>query len=86
MAKARRRGSSQGGRRGGRRVGTVSDHTASPSGREHFRADGTPKARFDTVDDANRVAFGARLESGADLDPYLCGFCRGWHLGNPGRG
>jgi hypothetical protein len=22
-----------------------------------------------------------RLEEGADLHPYLCSYCQGWHLG-----
>ena len=27
-------------------------------------------------------ALQARLERGADLDPYQCTYCSGWHLGN----
>ncbi len=52
------------------------------TGREHWRADGQPKTRFSTQDEANRSSLQARLERGADLDPYQCGFCGGWHLGN----
>jgi len=51
-------------------------------GREHWRADGQPKTRFPSRDEANRSALRLRLEAGADLDPYRCGFCGGWHLGN----
>ena len=68
-------------RRGRRRTITRS---ALPPGRprlDHWRADGAPKAVFRTQDDANRASLRLRLEEGADLDPYQCGFCRGWHLG-----
>ena len=74
MAKARR------GRR--RRDGT--DGSPGGVGREHWRADGQPKTRFPSQDEANRSALRLRLEAGADLDPYRCGFCGGWHLGNRG--
>jgi len=50
--------------------------------RDHWRADGSPKARFPTQDAANRSALRLRLEEGADLDPYVCQFCGGWHLGS----
>jgi hypothetical protein len=50
--------------------------------REHWRSDGQPKTRFATQEDANRASLRLRLEEGADLDPYLCGYCGGWHLGN----
>jgi hypothetical protein len=49
--------------------------------RDHWRADGNPKVRFPTQDAANRSALRLRLEEGADLDPYSCQFCGGWHLG-----
>ncbi len=54
------------------------------SGREHWRADGQPKTRFASQEDANRSSLYHRLESGSDLDPYLCGFCHGWHLASSG--
>ncbi len=72
-------------RRGGKRSRTTRPAHASPSGgsgREHWRADGQPKTRFATQDEANRSSLQARLERGADLDPYQCTFCGGWHLGN----
>jgi hypothetical protein len=50
--------------------------------REHWRADGAPKTRFATQEDANRWSLHLRLEEGADLDPYQCQMCGGWHLGN----
>jgi hypothetical protein len=53
-------------------------------GRDHWRADGQEKARFRTEDEANRSAMQRRLESGADLNPYCCDWCGGWHLGNRG--
>ncbi len=53
-------------------------------GREHWRADGQEKTRFPTADEANRSALRLRLESGADLHPYPCTWCGGWHLGNRG--
>jgi hypothetical protein len=73
MAKARR------GRK--RHLPTRSAGSGNP-GREHWRADGSPKVRFDEQADANRSALRLRLEEGADLDPYLCSYCGGWHLGN----
>jgi hypothetical protein len=48
----------------------------------HWRADGEPKNRYRTESDANRAALQARLEHQVDLNPYLCEFCGGWHLGN----
>ena len=50
--------------------------------REHWRADGTAKSRFADADEANRASLQLRLEEGADLDPYECSFCHGWHLGS----
>jgi hypothetical protein len=49
---------------------------------DHWRADGTPKSRFATQEEANRASLRLRLEEGADLDPYPCPYCGGWHLGN----
>jgi len=72
-------------RRGGKRSRPPHRAPEAPtggSGREHWRADGRPKTRFATRDEANRSSLQARLERGADLDPYRCGFCGGWHLGN----
>jgi hypothetical protein len=71
-------------RRGGKRNRSARP-PLSPSGgpaREHWRADGQPKTRFATQDEANRSSLQARLDRGADLDPYRCGLCGGWHLGN----
>jgi len=50
--------------------------------REHWRADGQPKTNYGSSDDANRYALQALLEDGVQLDPYICGLCGGWHLGN----
>jgi hypothetical protein len=61
---------------------TRSDDRWSGSAREHWRQDGQPKSRFADRDEANRAALHLRLEAGADLDPYQCSFCDGWHLGN----
>jgi hypothetical protein len=47
----------------------------------HWRADGQPKTRFKSEQEANRAAFGARLDHGVDLVAYACDFCGGWHLG-----
>ena len=77
MAKARR------GAKRSPRSTTSGDSGASR--REHWRADGQPKTRFTTQDEANRSSLQLRLEQGADLDPYRCGFCGGWHLGNRSR-
>ena len=50
--------------------------------REHWRADGRPKTNYGSADDANRYALQALLEDAVQLDPYICGLCGGWHLGN----
>ncbi|MGH9078517.1 MAG: hypothetical protein ACRDYE_00270 [Acidimicrobiales bacterium] len=60
--------------------------SAGAIGRQHWRADGAEKTRFRTADEANRSALRLRLESGADLDPYRCDWCDGWHLGSRGTG
>jgi len=67
--------------RRGRKRSTRPTPEVSPGGREHWRADGAPKARFTSSDDANRASLQFRLEEGADLDPYRCSYCSGWHLG-----
>jgi hypothetical protein len=68
-------------RRGRRRPSAA---TRPPDGErwEHWRSDGQPKTRFATQEEANRASLRLRLEEGADLDPYECGYCGGWHLGN----
>lgn len=76
MAKARR-----GHRRPGMPRGTG---PGGGAGREHWRSDGQPKSRFASQDQANRASLQLRLEEGADLDPYRCSLCNGWHLGNRG--
>jgi hypothetical protein len=48
----------------------------------HHRADGQPKTRFASEQDANRAAFSSRLDHGVDLNVYACDICGGWHLGN----
>lgn len=72
MAKARR----------GRRRPSAASRPLDGERREHWRSDGQPKTRFATQEEANRASLRLRLEEGADLDPYLCGYCGGWHLGN----
>jgi hypothetical protein len=48
----------------------------------HWRADGQPKTRYRSEQEANRASFGYRLDHGVDLVAYLCPQCGGWHLGN----
>jgi hypothetical protein len=48
----------------------------------HHRADGQPKTRFRSEQDANRAAFSYRLNDGVELVAYECHQCGGWHLGN----
>jgi len=69
-------------RRGRKQVRRPRDPDAGGGAREHWRADGGPKAPYRSVDEANRSALQARLEHGVDLDPYTCGICGSWHLGN----
>jgi hypothetical protein len=52
----------------------------------HWRADGQVKTRYASEQEANRAAFGYRLEHGSDLLAYVCSFCQGWHLGNQPEG
>jgi hypothetical protein len=66
-------------RRGGRRDRAEPDRTTGA--REHWRSDGRPKVRFPTQAEANRSSLRLRLEEGADLEPYVCRICGGWHLG-----
>jgi len=40
------------------------------------------KTRYASAAEANRYALQVRLEDGAQLDPYVCGICGAWHLGN----
>jgi hypothetical protein len=68
-------------RRGRRRPGRQPDRS-TPVRRDHWRADGQPKSRFATQAEANRWTLQMRLEEGADLDPYPCSFCAGWHVGS----
>jgi hypothetical protein len=56
--------------------------TAKPARLPHWRADGQPKARFRSQDEANRAALGYRLDHGLDLAVYPCEICGGWHVGN----
>ena len=69
-------------RRGGKRSRTPRGADTSAVAREHWRADGQPKTRFPTQAEANRSSLRLRLEEGADLNPYRCRYCDGWHLGN----
>lgn len=48
----------------------------------HWRADGEAKVRYGSRDEANRAVLGYLLEHRADLSPYKCEFCGGWHLGS----
>ena len=72
-------------RRGGKRPRRTSTPPSGGPPREHWRADGRPKHRFDSQDEANRSSLQLRLEEGADLHPYRCSLCGGWHLGNRAR-
>lgn len=54
----------------------------APSLGAHWRGDGTPKTSYDSQTEAHAAADDRRIESGADLDVYLCDFCQAWHMGN----
>ena len=58
------------------------DPDAGGGPREHWRADGAPKTAYSSADDANRYGLQALLEDGVQLEPYVCGICGHWHLGN----
>jgi hypothetical protein len=55
---------------------------ARPVRLPHWRADGQPKTRFGSEQEANRAAFSGRLDHGVDLVAYACDMCGGWHLGS----
>ena len=74
--------SAPGRRRGRARARARRPPAQHPASRAHWRVDGSPKTRFSSEDDANRAAFGARLDHGVDLSVYRCEVCGGWHLGN----
>jgi hypothetical protein len=92
-------GSGGGGRAGRRSAGRrhrATSATGSPGvGRDtdrlrrsrltHWRADGQPKVRFSSPEEANRFALQVRLEHGHDPVVYPCELCGGWHLGGTGE-
>jgi hypothetical protein len=51
----------------------------------HWRADGLPKAAYDSQGDALTAALVRRQESGMELNVYRCDVCSAWHMGNPRR-
>jgi hypothetical protein len=69
-------------RRRSRRQATSRRAEPRPVRLPHYRADGQPKTRFGSEQDANRAAFSYRLDHGVDLAAYACDTCGGWHLGN----
>lgn len=69
-------------RRGRKPVRRTSDSDAGGGMREHWRANGMPKSSYTSAEDANRSGLQALLHDGAQLEPYICGICGSWHLGN----
>jgi len=69
-------------RRGRKSVGRPRVPDAGGGQREHWRADGAPKTAYRSADDANRYGLQALLEDGVQLEPYVCGICHKWHVGN----
>jgi len=69
-------------RRGRKPVRRPRDPESGRGRREHWRADGAPKTVYRSADDANRYGLQALLEDGVQLEPYVCGICGQWHLGN----
>jgi len=69
-------------RRGRKSVRRPHDPDGGGGRREHWRADGAPKTAYSSADDANRYGLQALLEVGVQLEPYLCGICQQWHVGN----
>jgi hypothetical protein len=51
----------------------------------HWRADGRPKVRYPTRQDAIVAAEERSRMWHAPLGVYECAFCRGWHMGRRGR-
>ena len=69
-------------RRGKKPVRRAQDPDSGGGRREHWRFDGAPKTAYSSAADANRYGLQARLEYGVQLEPYVCGICGHWHLGN----
>jgi len=69
-------------RRGRKPVRRPHDPDAGGGIREHWRSDGMPKSAYASADEANRFGLQALLHDGAQLEPYICGICGSWHLGN----
>jgi hypothetical protein len=47
----------------------------------HWRADGQPKVRYRTRQQALSAAGERSRDAGRTLGVYECAFCRGWHMG-----
>jgi hypothetical protein len=48
--------------------------------RSHWRADGKPKVRYASQQEALAAAEEQRFHTGADLAVYRCDFCSSWHM------
>ncbi len=79
-----RKGRNHGGWRHGGGKARGRDPHMQPPRLGHWRSDGTAKVQFRSVEEANRSAFGLRLERGLDLAVYKCDVCGFWHLGGSG--
>lgn len=64
-----------------RRKGARGSQEPRPVRLSHWRYDGQAKVRYRSEEEANKASLGYRLHEGADLLPYKCEFCGGWHLG-----
>jgi hypothetical protein len=65
-----------------RALGRDPESSRAPNLGAHWRADGAPKTSYASQRDALSASDERRLESGADLNVYQCGFCHAWHMGN----
>ncbi len=49
----------------------------------HWRADGRPKVRYASRQEAVLAAADRAEAAGTELGVYSCDFCHGWHMGRP---
>jgi len=70
---------------GRRRKPPRREHRPLSIGGSHWRADGAPKTRFSTRQEAAGAAQHRWMEDRVELNVYQCEYCHGWHMGRSSR-